>query len=75
VKATIFAGALVLAVTGCDKRQEASQPFSLADKGGYSVSQLQLRIDTGTGCHYLVTSSGGITPRLDGQGKHVGCKP
>lgn len=27
-----------------------------------------------TGCQYLSTSSGGITPRLGADGRHLGCK-
>lgn len=37
-------------------------------------SNLGLRIDHGTGCQYLVTSLGGITPRLGSDGRHV-CEP
>lgn len=32
-------------------------------------------IDRATGCQYLRTSDGGITPRLDFDGRQVGCKP
>lgn len=34
-------------------------------------SGLALKIDHGTGCQYLVASWGGITPRLDRDGKQV----
>ena len=37
-------------------------------------SNLALRIDYGTGCHYLVTFQGAITPRLDTDGSPV-CTP
>lgn len=37
-------------------------------------SGMELCIDYGTGCHYLCKPFGGITPRLDGAGKHVGCR-
>ena len=30
-----------------------------------------LHIDDLTGCHYLAISAGGLTPRLDAQGRHV----
>lgn len=30
--------------------------------------------DKETGCDYLRAPSGGITPRLDANGKHVGCR-
>lgn len=34
-------------------------------------SGVKLRTDYGTGCQYLETSFGGITPRLDAQGEHI----
>lgn len=37
-------------------------------------SGLRLSVDAATGCQYL-SRSGGITPRLDAQGNHRGCKP
>lgn len=36
-------------------------------------SGLELRTDFGTGCQYLEASSGGLTPRLDADGNHMGC--
>ena len=39
-----------------------------------SRSGMSLRTDNRTGCQYLVVARGGITPRVDGAGKHVGCK-
>ena len=39
---------------------------------GKQVSKLNLYIDYGTGCHYLKSGIfGGLTPRLDKEGKHV----
>jgi hypothetical protein len=38
-------------------------------------SGLSLRIDHETGCQYLTAPLGAITPRLNGQGQHMGCKP
>lgn len=37
-------------------------------------SGVRLRMDHGTGCQYLEARSGGITPRLDRDGKQV-CRP
>lgn len=38
-------------------------------------SGMILHTDNLTGCQYLKAGSlGGITPRLDGDGKHVGCR-
>lgn len=36
---------------------------------GYSG--LSVLIDTKTGCQYLATREGGVTPRLDKKGKHM----
>ena len=36
-------------------------------------SQMRILVDHGTGCQYLKTASGGLTPRLDAQGKPM-CK-
>lgn len=36
-------------------------------------SGLILLTDAKTGCQYL--SRGGLTPRLDASGKHMGCRP
>ena len=41
------------------------------DAGGGQRSGVTLRIDHGTGCHYLETTGGGITPRLDPAGDHI----
>lgn len=30
--------------------------------------------DTETGCQYMATRNGGITPRIDADGIHMGCK-
>lgn len=34
-------------------------------------SSMKLLVDHETGCHYLSVSGGGITPRLDADGKHI----
>jgi hypothetical protein len=36
-------------------------------------SEMRLHTDYGTGCQYLSTFLGGVTPRLDADGNHV-CK-
>lgn len=40
---------------------------------GEQRSGMILRTDHGTGCQYLESTNGGITPRLDEEGKHIGC--
>lgn len=37
-------------------------------------SGLRPLTDNLTGCQYLKTPGGGITPRLDGRGRQVGCR-
>lgn len=37
-------------------------------------SGLNPRTDNLTGCQYLEAVNGGLTPRLDGAGRHIGCK-
>lgn len=37
-------------------------------------SGMTLHTDNLTGCQYLSRYHGGITPRLDGYGHHIGCK-
>lgn len=40
---------------------------------GYKRSNLKLRTDYGTGCQYLESIGGTITPRLGYGGIHIGC--
>lgn len=37
-------------------------------------SGMSLHTDHLTGCQYLSKPLGGITPRVDGRGRHLGCK-
>jgi hypothetical protein len=37
-------------------------------------SKMRVLIDHGTGCQYLLSEGGGLTPRLDASGKHI-CVP
>ena len=37
-------------------------------------SNLKLHTDYGTGCQYLSALRGGVTPRIDNTGKHMGCR-
>lgn len=48
--------------------RDDSDPGSWGDRSG-----LTLRTDSLTGCQYLEAQSGGLTPRLDTDGKHIGC--
>lgn len=37
-------------------------------------SGVRLRTDHATGCQYLEGAGGGLTPRRDASGNHMGCK-
>lgn len=41
------------------------------DAGVFDRSGVSLRIDYGTGCHYLEGAGGGMIPRLDKEGNHI----
>lgn len=49
----------------------AFAPHDSTDPKGGGRSGLGLKIDHGTGCHYLTAAWGGVTPRLDAQGKQI----
>lgn len=58
----------------------AALAFSLLPLGRDSTdgpwphrSGVDVVTDAATGCQYLRTSGGGITPRVDGHGKQLGC--
>ena len=38
-----------------------------------SDSLLSVEVDEATGCEYLVSSAGGVTPRIDSDYMHMGC--
>lgn len=38
-----------------------------------SNSLLSVEVDEATGCEYLVSSAGGVTPRIDSDYMHMGC--
>lgn len=51
------------------------QPYdSTDDKANKERSGLMLYRDNLTGCEYLQAGFGSITPRLDRDSNHVGCK-
>lgn len=51
-----------------------SLPIGRDDTDGATRSGLVARTDARTGCQYLETAGGGITPRLDAHGNHI-CVP
>jgi len=63
----LFAGYLLVAAIGFFTTDRD-------DTDGQKRSNMALRTDYGTGCQYLESSRGAITPRLSVDGKHVGCK-
>lgn len=46
-------------------------PYDSTDPPG-GRSGMSIYVDHATGCEYL--SRRGLTPRLDGQGRHMGCR-
>lgn len=58
-----------LALVGCDEDTPASGSRWSAGP------ELMVTTDHATGCQYLTRySGGGITPRRDGMGQHMGCR-
>lgn len=39
-----------------------------------SLPLIRAQIDIETGCEYMVNRNGGVTPRIDADGVHMGCK-
>jgi hypothetical protein len=48
--------------------------FDSDDTDGTTRSNMRLYTDARTGCQYLSVPGGGITPRKDDNGHHLGCK-
>lgn len=61
---------LSLVYDWADERFEL-RPIDATDRSFQERSGLALRTDYGTGCQYLETSAGNLTPRLDAEGRHV----
>lgn len=49
-------------------------PLDDSDSKDGTRSGVTLRIDYGTGCHYLEGRRGGLIQRFDADGNHMGCK-
>lgn len=65
---------LVIAIFAAFKWEaESSVPFDDSDSPE-GRSGLTPRTDHKTGCQYLESKFGGLTPRVDGNGAHVGCR-
>lgn len=48
--------------------------FDKDDTDGIDRSGMRLHTDASTGCEYLSTPNGGVTPRLNKDGSHRGCR-
>lgn len=44
------------------------------DTDGAERSGMKPHVDAATGCQYLSVAGGGITPRLNADGQHMGCR-
>ena len=51
------------------------RPLDDSDAPDGTRSGMRPLTDHLTGCQYLASGFGGITPRIDGQSHHVGCRP
>lgn len=51
----------------------ASFALVLSKLPGDSEPLLSVEADEATGCEYLVSSAGGVTPRIDSDYMHMGC--
>jgi len=49
-------------------RDDSDEPGWFARRSG-----MRIMIDEKTGCQYFAAQRGGLTPRLDAHGKHLGC--
>lgn len=61
----IFAGCMVV------NALYATLPAFQDDTDGDRRSGMMSSVDAQTGCHYLRAPAGGITPRMDKEGRHV----
>jgi|GEM_PF-2083141 len=50
------------------------RPIDATDGGFAARSGVKLRTDHGTGCQYLESSDGALTPRMTASGKQSGCR-
>lgn len=64
----IVAGLLLLGVIAIPAPRDSTD-------GPDARSGMRPRIDAATGCEYLSTRGGGISPRLARDGKQMGCRP
>ena len=72
LKLTVFGLCLIMVLVGIALMTRAT-PYDDTDPPG-GRSGLVLLTDNPTGCQYLSTSRGGIVPRFNGTGEHVGCR-
>ena len=49
-------------------------PTDDSDIDKWNRSGMNISIDAKTGCEYFTKGFGGITPRLNADGSHMGCK-
>lgn len=66
--------AMAIALTWIIGQTPLGRDDSDSGTWGSGRSGMKPMTDALTGCQYLHAPSGGITPRLDGKGRHVGCR-
>lgn len=69
---TAFFGMAAIATITIAAEWISPTPVDDTDLSARTRSGFRLKMDFGTGCQYLVTSAGSITPRLDKAG-HAMC--
>lgn len=70
----VFYGFMAIAILSFGLKQLKVGLDETDNPDSYERSQLSIRTDHKTGCQYLAYRSGGLTPRLDSAGGHMGCK-
>lgn len=70
----ILLGAVLTIVIQAGIQAIAARPLDDTDSPAGQRSNMELLTDHGTGCQYLLSEGGGLTPRLDASGKHI-CVP
>lgn len=69
--AVLAAAAIFMVLLGVVRLFGAPWPTDDTDLSRRVRSGMNPLIDYGTGCHYLSTRAGGLTPRLDPQGRPI----
>ena len=68
----VFIGLLIAFFVFLAVQLSSTKPLDATDNHITGIrSNLTILVDHGTGCEYLKSVSGGLTPRINPQGKHI----